>query len=155
MPRPNVPKTDRAFAAFLASAAGRKAVNTSGNSVASDYRLDDEPARVGRHFGGHYTVEEVEALLADLRIVQAAWDVWNPDKEYDELLRLHTASRHTLRAALEAAKAARIRFSRGEISGEALLHASEKEAGAVIDAEEEDRAYAQAVAMLDAALKRR
>ena len=67
--------TDRSLTAFLKSEAFRDAASYSGNSDPAQFAADSD-GRVGIGFGGHYTVDEVKAKLADLERVQNAFDMW-------------------------------------------------------------------------------
>lgn len=62
---------------FLKTEEAKAAANLTGNSTIADFRPDSD-GRVGLHFNGHYTVDEVQALLLDLKAVQAAYEHWAP-----------------------------------------------------------------------------
>ena len=143
----------KTFAAFLASDAGQKAVHTSGNSREEDYRLDDNAELVGRSFSGHYTLPEVLALLEDLKIVQAAWDVWNPRVELERIHGDYERSREEFRVVMRTNREARAKHAAGLITGAQLDDSNETAQGALIDAEEAQRTYTQLVTMYDALLR--
>jgi len=62
-----------------------EACNYSGNVRPDSFAPDDNADLIGLYFGGHYTVPEVAALLADLQRVQSAFEKWR------EWLRLRRA----------------------------------------------------------------
>lgn len=68
--------------AFMKTEAFRHAAKHSGYSTPEDFGPDpDSSGRITRHFRGHYTLPEIDALFADTKTVQAAFDAWDGEPD--------------------------------------------------------------------------